>query len=417
MIDIELVRANPEAIAENLARRGVERSRVHELHAADAAWRNHQQEVEQLRAQQRAANVNISAAAGSEREQLIAAMGDVSQQLKQAATAADRLHTEREQLWRSLPNLLADDVPAGGAGDGAVVRQVPESEPTAGGEEYLAVAEPELIDTERAAKVSGNRFAFLRGELPRLQLALVSFAFDQLSPEGFIPIIPPVLIGEKAMAGMGYLDAHADEVYRTQDDLYLTGTSEQSIGPMHMDEVLSSDTLPLRYVAYSSCFRREAGSYGRDVRGIMRVHQFDKVEMFSFATPETSASEHEFLLAQQERLMQALELPYRVVLLAAEDLGLPAAKTYDIETWLPGQQTWRETHSTSNTTDYQARRLHIRTTAADKHVLVHMLNGTALAIGRMLIAIIENYQQADGSVMVPKALQPYVPFKQMVPGT
>jgi seryl-tRNA synthetase len=231
-----------------------------------------------------------------------------------------------------------------------------------------------------------------------------------------VQVIPPLLLGNQAMAGMGYLDQAGDEVYQTQDDLYLVGTSEQSLGAMHMDEIVPAEKLPIRYMAFTPCFRREAGSHGKDVKGILRLHQFDKVEMFSITTPEKSEEEHQFLLQMQRSIMDDFKLPYRVIRLAAGDLGTPSAKTYDIETWIPSEQKYRETHSTSNTTDYQSRRLNIR--FKDKEGTtkkVHMLNGTATAMSRLLIALIENHQQQDGSVELPKCLHQYLPFQKLAP--
>ena len=244
----------------------------------------------------------------------------------------------------------------------------------------------------------------------RLEFALVSFILDTLARHDFTPVMPPVLVKEPAMAGMGYLDHEGDEIYKTQDDLYLVGTSEQAIGPMHMNEMLDLKVKPLRYVGYSSCFRREAGSYGKDVKGILRLHQFEKVEMFSFCQPKDSKTEHDFLLERQREIMDALELPYRVLRLAGGDTGTPSSKTYDIETWIPSEGKFRETHSTSNTTDFQARRLNIRTKTDTGTEVAHMLNGTAVAMSRILIALIENHQQMDKSILIPKALASYLPF-------
>ena len=264
---------------------------------------------------------------------------------------------------------------------------------------------------QRGAKVAGARFTYLSGDLARLELGIATYVIDMLTKQGFTQVIPPLLINEEAMAGMGYLDQAGDEVYKTQDDLYLVGTSEQSLGAMHMNEIIPSEHLPIRYVAFTPCFRREAGSHGKDVKGILRLHQFDKVEMFSITTPERSEEEHQFLLTQQVSIMDALELPYRVVRLAAGDIGAPSAKTIDIETWIPSEKAYRETHSTSNTTSYQSRRLNIRFKNSDNTTeKVHMINGTAVALSRLLIAIIENHQSTDGSVKLPACLHPYLPF-------
>jgi len=265
------------------------------------------------------------------------------------------------------------------------------------------------IDTERAGKAIGSRFGYLLRDAVNLEFALVRFAFGILQKEGFIPIVPPVFLKPEAMRGMGYLDYNEDEVYHLEkDDLYLIGTSEQAIGAMHMNEIFTEKELPLRYAGFSSCFRREAGSYGKDTKGILRVHQFDKIELFSFVKPENSKEEHEFLLGLEEKLMRSLNLPYRVLQICTGDLGVQAANKYDIETWLPGQNQYRETHSTSNDTDFQSRRLNIKykNEATGKNELVYTLNGTAFAVGRILIAIMENYQQEDGTIKIPDALKP-----------
>jgi seryl-tRNA synthetase len=270
------------------------------------------------------------------------------------------------------------------------------------------------IDTERATKVSGSRFSYLRGRVALLELALINYAFEILTKEGFIPVFPPVLINRDSMAAMGYLEHGGnDEIYHLEkDDMFLVGTSEQSVGPMHKEEIFSEHQLPLRYAAFSTCFRREAGSSGKDTKGILRVHQFDKVEMFSFVLPEESDREHNFLLEIEEKIVKGLKLPYRVSKMVTGDLGLPAARKYDIETWMPSQNKYRETHSTSTCVDFQARRLKIkyRDDVGTKNY-VHTLNGTAIAIGRMIIAILENYQQKDGSILVPEVLHKYTGFK------
>jgi len=274
----------------------------------------------------------------------------------------------------------------------------------------------DIIDTQRAAKVSGTRFGYIKGGAAMLEFALVNLAMETLAKENFVPIVPPVMLKPEMMEGMGYVERGAEEIYYLErDKLYLVGTSEQSIGVMHSGETFEEKDLPKRYAGFSTCFRREAGAYGKDTKGILRVHQFDKVEMFSFCHPEKSMGEHQLLLKMEEKLMQLLELPYRVINICTGDLGDPAAAKYDIEAWLPGQNQYRETHSTSNCTDYQARRLNIkyRDSKTKKPEFIHTLNGTAFAIGRMLIAIIENYQQKDGSILVPKVLQKYTGFKKI----
>ncbi len=417
MIDIDLLR-NPETredAALRLGIRGVELARIEELLAADQAWREATATMEALQAQKHEAGENIASAEGEEKQRLITAMQEANAGEKALKEALDQAEAKRQQLWRALPNIPLPDVEAGGEDKNQIIAesmtQPIDKEKTPS--DYLSLM-GNRIDMQRAAKVSGARFTYLSGDLARLEFGIVSFVLDRLAGQGFTQVVPPVLIQERAMAGMGYLEQADDEVYKTQDNLYLVGTSEQSLGTMHMDEILPIEQLPLRYAAFSSCFRREAGSHGKDVKGILRLHQFDKVEMFSITTPEKSEAEHEFLLEQQRAIMDQLHLPYRVVQLAAGDLGGPSAKTYDIETWIPSEGAYRETHSTSNTTDYQSRRLNIRyKTAENKSQKVHMLNGTAVAVTRILIALIENHQQKDGSVALPECLHPYLPFESL----
>lgn len=415
MIDIDLIRKDKEAVAKNLGKRGVTPEQLDELVEVDRAWREVAQKLELINKSQNEANSVIPKASPEEKKAIIVKMAALSDQETKLLQEEKSLWSRRSHAWVRLPNLISDDVPEGGEADYELMATVPEKVPTPdfAQKSYLELL-PDLIDIERAGKVSGSRFVYLKGQIARLELGLTAFVMDMLTPQGFMPVMPPVLIGKKAMAGMGYLDRAPEEIYTTEDNLYLVGTSEQAVGPMHMDEMLEAKNLPLRYVAFSPCFRREAGSHGKDVKGILRLHQFDKVEMFSFTAPEDSGAEHEFLLARQQEIMAALELPYRVIKLAAGDTGGPSAKTYDIETWMPGEGKYRETHSTSNTTDYQARRLNIRVKTKDgKAVKAHMLNGTAIALSRILIALIENHQQADGTIRIPVALHKYLPFTQI----
>jgi seryl-tRNA synthetase len=307
-----------------------------------------------------------------------------------------------------IPNLVLDDVPDGGEDDSVVLRLVGEPptfdfEPKDHLDLGLAL---DVIDMERAAKVSGSRFAYLKGDLVLLQFALVRYGLDIIGAKGFVPVIPPVLVREEAMYGTGFFPTDRAQVYETVDGDCLVGTSEVPLAAMHMQEFLEAGELPLRYAGYSSCFRREAGAAGRDTRGILRVHQFDKVEMFSFCLPEQAAAEHALILAAEEEILQGLGIPYRVVNIAAGDLGAPAAQKFDCEAWMPGQQQYREVTSCSNCTDYQARRLDCRYRTDKGPRFVHTLNGTGIAVGRTLIAIMENYQQADGSIAVPEVLRP-----------
>lgn len=319
-----------------------------------------------------------------------------------------------DDIARKLPNLPLPEVPVGkDETENVVLREVgekPKFDFTV--KDYMMLGEKlGWIDTERAGKAVGSRFGYLLRDAVDLEFALVRFAFDILKKDGFVPIVPPVFLKPEAMRGMGYLDYNKDEVYHLEkDDLYLIGTSEQAIGAMHMNEILDAKKLPLRYAGFSSCFRREAGSYGKDTKGILRVHQFDKIEMFSFTKPENSKKEHEFLLFMEEKLMKALEIPYHVLQICTGDLGVQAANKYDIEAWMPGQNQYRETHSTSNDTDFQSRRLGIKykNPETGKNEFVHTLNGTAFAIGRMIIAIMENYQQKDGTIKIPTVLEGYI---------
>lgn len=406
MIDRDFLRQHSDIVAAAVASRNVSAD-VSATLDADQAYREQLQTVEALRRELKTAKGEVSEA---ERARL----RETKSALKEAETVLDELQRKTEQLLRDLPNIPRPDVPVGkNEDDNVVVRTVGEppvfSFPP---KSYLELAtKHDLIDLERAAKVSGARFTYLKNELALLSQALVRYAMDIALSHGFTPVLPPVLINERAMAGMGYLEhGGADETYHFEkDDLYLVGTSEQSIGPMHMDEILDEGSLPLRYVGFSSCFRREAGSYGKDTKGILRVHQFDKVEMFALVRPEDSDAEHERLLAIEEAFMQGLGLPYRVVKLCTGDIGWPSARTYDIEAWIPSEGKYRETHSSSTTTDFQSRRLNIRVRRPTGDVEpLHMLNGTLVAVNRPMIAILELGQQADGSIELPTVLHPHL---------
>ncbi len=368
--------------------------------------KSHQQELEKLQAQVNAASKEIPRLDPATKKTKIIELKPIS----------DRIAELKKQLSESteirVPNLPKPDVPDGDDESVNVIeREVGKKPKLANPKDYLALTEDKgLIDLKRAAKVSGSRFGYLVGPIAQLEFALVQYAQKVLLAEGFTVVVPPVMIKAENMAAMGYLNGGGDdETYHfAKDNLYLVGTSEQSIGPMHRDEVFKEEDLPRRYLSFSTCFRREAGSYGKDTKGILRVHQFDKLEMFSFTLPEKSDTEHEFLLAMEEKLWRGLNIPYRIVKLCTGDLSWPSARTYDLEAWLPGQGTYREVCSTSTTTDYQSRALNIKVQRRSGKEFVHMLNGTAFAIGRTLIAIIENYQNADGSIAIPKVLQPYM---------
>ena len=407
MLDIKFIRDNPDKVKEGLAKKQVKID-LDRLLALDEARRGSLQKIESLRAEQNKLG----------KEDIVKARG-IKAEIKSLEPELANTEKELNSLMRQIPNLPQDDVPVGkDEKDNVVLREVG-SKPKFDFEpkDYMTIAEKlDLIDVKRAAKVSGTRFGYLKGEVALLELALINLAFEVLSKEGFVPIIPPVMIKPEMMEAMGYIDTPEDRAERyflKENDLVLVGTSEQSIGPMRKDDILEEKKLPKRYVAFSSCFREEAGAYGKDTKGILRVHQFDKVEMFSICQPEKSREEHQFLLKMEEKLMKSLDLPYRVVQLCTGDLARPSASTIDIETWMPGQGEYRETHSTSNCTDFQARRLNIRYRSKKGLEFVHTLNGTAFAIGRMLISIIENCQQKDGSVKVPKALQKYAWFKKI----
>ena len=400
MLDLRLIRRDPDAVRAGLARRGPEAAgRIDELLALDAQWREATTASEQLRSEQKTASEGIAAAkrSGEDASEAIARMKDVSAQVK---TLGDRARESEERLQAvlvTLPNLIDPTA----ADEDEVVKEVGDASKT--GLDHLALA-GERIDMERGARLSGSRFAYLRGDLVMLELALVRFALTKLQGHGFEPVIPPVLVREEALYGTGFLPDTEQQIYHLpEDDLYLVGTSEVALASLHAGEIL--DELPLRYAGFSPCFRREAGAAGKDTRGIFRVHQFDKVEMFAFVAPQDSPAEHERLLSIEEEILGELEIPYRVVNIGVGDLGASAAKKYDCEAWLPGQERYRELTSTSNTTDYQARRLQIRhRPEGAKPEVLHTLNGTAVAVGRTIIALLENGQQDDRSVVLPEAL-------------
>jgi len=400
VLDIRLIRQKPDGVRAALARRGPQQAaaidRVLEL---DERWRALTAEAEEVRAElNRASRGRKGAPTPEEREQL----GRLSARGRELSDVLARVLAERDAELSSLPNLPAPDAPD----TDEVLREVGEAGAT--GRDHLELA-GDRIDMARAARVSGSRFAYLRGGVALPEVGLVSYAMRKLVGEGFEPVIPPVLVRERAMYGTGMLPDTEQQIYRiAEDELYLVGTSEVSLASLHEDEILAAGELPRRYAGFSTCFRREAGAAGKDTRGIFRVHQFDKVEMFCFVEPDRGEAEHERLLAIEEGILQELDIPYRVVSIAVNDLGASAAKKYDCEAWLPGQGRYRELTSCSNTTDYQARRLDIRYRPEEgRPVNVYTLNGTALAVGRTIIALLENGQQEDGSVVLPEVLQPF----------
>jgi len=401
VLDLKLVREDPDRVRAALARRG-RADAVDELLELDARRRELLPRVEGERAAQNKAGEAIAEAkrSGADASEEIEEMRAVKARIDQLQGDVEGVEQRLDALIASLPNLPADSAPD----DEEVLREVGEGGRT--GRDHLELLDG-LVDMEAGARLSGSRFAYLRGPLVLIELALVRWAIELLSEEGFEPVVPPVLVREEALFGTGFLPDTEQQIYELpQDDLFLSGTSEVALAMLHGGQILDAEALPRRYAGFSTCFRREAGAAGKDTRGIFRVHQFDKVEMFSFVEPEESEAEHERLLAIEERIFTALEIPYRVVNIAASDLGASAAKKYDLEAWLPGQDRYREVTSCSNTTEYQARRLGARyrpePEAPPRHL--HTLNGTAVAVGRTIIAIAENHQRDDGSIAVPEVL-------------
>ncbi|HSL11246.1 MAG TPA: serine--tRNA ligase [Actinomycetota bacterium] len=423
MLDVRAIREDPKPFRAGLARRNLGDA-VDQLLAADGRRRELTQRVDDLRAEQNRASKQIGKASGDEKQKLIDEVASVSAELKRLEPELAGAEATLTELLAQTPNVPDESAPDGFTDDDAVEVRRNHDEPPAFDFEPKDHAELGallgVLDTERGARTSGSRFVYLLGDLVLVQFALVQHAMGVLVESGFTPVIPPVLVREEAMYGTGFLPTDEVNIYTTeQDDLYLVGTSEVPLAAFHMGEIVDEADLPLLYAGYSTCFRREAGSYGKDLGGMFRVHQFDKVEMFAFTTPETSWDTHERMVGIEETIIGNLELPFRVVNIAAGDLGGSAAKKYDIEVWLPGQQRYRELTSCSNCTDYQARRLQTRVRRGEgekqgRLEVLHTLNGTATAIGRTLIALLENHQRADGSVELPQALHPYLPERARV---
>ncbi len=416
MLDLRLIREDPDGVRDALARRGEQAlAGLDAVIDLDRRRRELLPELEGLRAEQNAASERIRAAADDQARQAeIDAMRGVAARVKELEAQLAVTEGELQAALAPLPN-LPDPTAAPGPEDELVreVGEIPQFdfEPR----DHLELA-GEMIDTERAARLSGARFAYLKGSLVMVELALVRWALEKLQGHGFEPVVPPVLVRERALYGTGFLPDTEQQIYTLpEDELYLTGTSEVALASLHDDEILDAGHLPRRYAGFSPCFRREAGAAGRDTRGIFRVHQFDKVEMFSFIEPERSGDEHERILALEEEILGELGLPYRIVNIAVNDLGNSAAKKYDCEVWLPAQGRYRELTSCSNTTDYQARRLNIRMRAERGTRVVHTLNGTAVAVGRTIVALLENGQRADGSVELPACLQPFGAPAELAP--
>jgi seryl-tRNA synthetase len=414
MLDLKLIRSEPERVKAALARRGAS-EQVDELLALDARRRLLLPEVESAQAERKTLSKQIGEAkqAGGDAAELMAAVQGLKEKIESGKVELEEVDRKLGEIAVSLPNLPDPDAPDGLTEDDAVVVREVGARPQFDFEprDHLDLGtELGLIDMEAGARLSGSRFAYLKGDLVMLELALVRFAIELVRGEGHEPVVPPVLVREEALEGTGFLPGDRDQIYEIpKDDLFLAGTSEVALAGLHADQILEAEELPLRYCGFSTCFRREAGAAGRDTRGIFRVHQFDKVEMFSFVEPAESGGEHDRLLAIEERILNELEIPYRVVNVAVGDLGAPAAKKYDCEAWIPSQERYRELTSCSNTTDYQARRLGCRYRPADGESpqAVHTLNGTAVAVGRTMIALIENRQERDGGFTLPKALHRY----------
>jgi seryl-tRNA synthetase len=414
MIDLKFLRENPDVVRASQKGRGEDVAIVDKVLASDDAKRAAITEFEQLRAQQNVLSKSVGAASGDEKVALLANSKELAEKVK--AADAKRAELEATALSHAMviSNILDPEAPIGGEEDFVVIEHVgtPRDFSSAGFAPKDHVELGKLlgaIDTERGAKVSGSRSYYLTGVGALLEFALVNYAISSATKAGFIPVIPPVLVKPAAMEGTGFLGQAAENVYHLEkDDYYLVGTSEVPLAAFHMDEVLDGAKLPLRYAGYSSCFRREAGSYGKDTRGIIRVHQFDKVEMFSFCKPEEAKQEHQRLLQWEKDFLNAMEIPYRVIDVASGDLGSSANRKFDIEAWIPTQDAYREVTSTSNCTEFQGRRLNIRYKDSDGTKAIATLNGTLVAIPRMIVAILENHQNADGTVNVPAALQPFL---------
>lgn len=412
MIDPALLRDQPEVVLASLATRGASPRLLEEAREADKARREAISAFEQLRAEQNQIGKDVAKAQGAEKDTLLAAVKELSERVKEASQRVSEAEEHAQRALGALPNIVIDGVPAGGEENFVTLKEVGQKpsfsfEPL----DHLGIAEGlDIIDMERGVKVSGSRFYFLKGAGALLELGLMQLGMKLAVENGFVPLIPPTLVTPEIMQGTGFLGEHSAEVYHLgEDDLYLTGTSEVALAGYHADEIVDLSQGPLRYVGLSTCYRREAGSYGKDTRGIIRVHQFQKLEMFSYVHPAEAEAEHERLLGWQEAMLQSLGLSYRVIDVAAGDLGSSAARKYDVEAWVPSQSAYRELTSTSNCTTFQSRRLNVRFRAEKDAPTepVATLNGT-LATTRWLVAILETHQQSDGSVRVPEVLQPYV---------
>ena len=400
MLDPAILKNDIESLELNLERRNLDID-LKELTALDELRRELRFEAEKLRSEQKTLGKQIASADEKTKNELLDQASQMSEKVKDLFEKVDLADKNFMDIWIKIPNLISTTSPDGTSDkENSEIKKFGEIRNINNPKDHLEIAESlGLIDVQKASEVSGSRFSYLFGDLVKIEFNLVLWAMQQLSDKGFKPTIPPVLVRENALYGTGFFPDDAEQVYEIpNDDLYLVGTSEVPLAALHSNEILDTATLPIRYAGFSTCFRREAGTYGKDTTGIFRVHQFDKVEMFSFCDPEKSEEEHKFILSVEEELLQALEIPYRVVDVCAGDLGSSASKKYDIEAWIPSQQAYREVTSCSNTTDFQARRLNIRGKADGETNVLHTLNGTAIAVGRILIALIENNQTKDGKV-------------------
>ncbi len=418
MIDIKFLRENPDVVRASQKGRGESVELVDQIIAIDEIKRKALTEFETLRQEQNVLSKSVGAAKGDEKSALLANAKELADKVKAADAKRSEIEEEAKNLILQLSNLLDTEAPIGGEEDFVTIEHIgsPRDFSKDGFEPKDHVELGKLlgaIDTERGAKVAGSRSYYLTGVGALLEFALVNYAIQSALKNGFSPVIPPVLVNPAAMEGTGFLGQAAENVYRIEkDDVYLVGTSEVPLAAMHMDEILQEDKLPIRYAGYSSCFRREAGTYGKDTRGIIRVHQFDKVEMFTFCKPEDAKEEHKRLLQWEKDFLTAMEIPFRVIDVASGDLGSSATRKFDIEAWIPTQGAYREVTSTSNCTEFQARRLNIRYKDSEGTKPVATLNGTLVAIPRMIVAILENHQNSDGTVNVPAALQPFLGMKK-----
>jgi seryl-tRNA synthetase len=415
MIDIKFLRENPDVVRASQKARGEDDSIVEKVLAADEVRKLTLDQFESLRAEQNLLSKSVASAKGDEKAALLESAKVLAAKVKEADAKRAQAESEAKSLIMAISNVLDPQAPIGKEEDFVVIEHV--------GKPRVFDFEPKdhvelgkllgAIDTERGAKVAGSRSYYLTGVGAMLEFALVNFAITSANKAGFTPVIPPVLVNPSAMEGTGFLGQAAENVYHLEkDDVYLVGTSEVPLAAMHMDEILAAEKLPMRYAGYSTCFRREAGTYGKDTRGIIRVHQFDKVEMFSFCHPDQAKEEHLRLLQWEKDFLNAMEIPYRVIDVASGDLGSSANRKFDIEAWIPTQDAYREVTSTSNCTEFQARRLNIRFKDNDATKAVATLNGTLVAIPRMIVAILENHQNADGTVNIPAALQPFLGTKR-----